>query len=125
MGLIRIFEEIEDKGSYLLVAGIITVLGAIIYSGYKFERKIFSIKDMTERVLYKAAGEDKILDTAEKARLIRNLGLDYVIQDGENLYFDIKRDEFYLKANSNSMGQVNMKVLENYLSGDLKVERND
>ena len=55
-------------------------------------------------------------------QFIRDLGLEYAVQDGQKLLLNRKGEFVEVYLDSSHIGIVNRESLRNYLSGNLRVE---
>lgn len=110
-----------DLMSFLNMHKIITTAGVLASSFVV----TFAIRDLFEEVKitnkligqasYKASGEDGILNTEEKVRFIRDLGLEYSVQEGQKLLLSTRGEfvKFYL--DSSDIGTLHRDNLKKYL----------
>ncbi len=101
-------------GIFGIIAGVIT------YHSVKRENEQKSqTKELINKAVRYAAGNDKIFDTKEKAELINAVGLDYVIQEGEVLLLSHQNEDVLFKVGSGvhfyEIGRVSRVNLEEYI----------
>lgn len=73
------------------------------------------------RAMYVASGEDGILSIEEKVKFIRDLGLEYGVQEGQKLSLDRTGEFVNIYLDSSYVGNVHRSKLERYESGSLNV----
>src|SRR3989344_1573274 len=111
----KLFDKLS-LGFILGTSSIIIAQGvSLSYRDYQAGKRD---EEIIRSVIDKAAGEDKILTTGEKAGLIRDLGLSYTIQEGEGIgikgppfFGAYYKSDFDIYAGDNDAGTVDRKTL--------------
>lgn len=110
-----------DLISFLSKHKIITTLGVGVISF----SSVFGIKDFIEddkitydligRALYKASGDDGVLSTEEKVKFLKDLGLEYGVQEGQRLLLDKKGEFAEVYLDSSYVGTFHREALKKYI----------
>lgn len=77
--------------------------------------------DLIGKALYKASGEDGMLSTEEKVRFLKELGLEYAVQDGQKLLLEKSGEFANVYLDSSYVGTLHREGLKKYISNDLKL----
>ncbi len=104
-----------DKHKIITTLGV----GALSFS------LVFGIKDLIEddkmtydligRALYKVAGDDGVLSTEEKVKFLKDLGLEYSVQEGQKLLLDKKGEFAEVYLDSSYVGTFHREALKKYV----------
>ncbi len=80
-------------------------------------------KDLIRRSFYRASGEDGILDDKEEVKFMKDLGLEYAVQEGQKLkmrlnFWEYNKVDAYL--DSSFLGSIEYNSLKKYLGEEVR-----